>query len=82
MGLLLQIRMSWLRALSKGRRCWRWCCDPGRWRCELAERADGRRRWSSAGAAAGVVSCKAHMHTLESGLIGATAQGSLGEKVA
>ena len=37
MGFLLQIRMSWLRALSKGCRCW--CCGPGRWCCELAERA-------------------------------------------
>ena len=26
MGFLLQIRMSWLRALSKGCRCWCWCC--------------------------------------------------------
>ena len=39
MGLLLQIRMSWLRALSKGCRCWCWCCGPGCWCCELAERA-------------------------------------------
>ena len=39
MGFLLQIRMSWLRALSKGCRCWCWCCGPGRWCCELAERA-------------------------------------------
>ena len=39
MGFLLQIIiiMSWLRALSKGGRCW--CCGPGRWCCELAERA-------------------------------------------
>ena len=37
-GFSLQVRMSWLRALSKGRRRWRWCCGPGRWRCELAER--------------------------------------------
>ena len=29
MGFLLQIRMSWLRALSKGCRCWCWCCGPG-----------------------------------------------------
>ena len=36
MGFLLQIRMSWLRALSKGCRCWRWCCGLGC--CELAER--------------------------------------------
>ena len=54
---LLQIRMSWLRALSRGCRCWCWCCGPGRWCCELAERVqDGRRRWSGAGAAASVVS--------------------------
>ena len=39
MGFLLQIRMSWLRALSKGCRCWCWCCGPGCWCCELAERA-------------------------------------------
>ena len=39
MGFLLQLRMSWLRALSKGRRCWCWCCGPGCWCCELAERA-------------------------------------------
>ena len=39
MGFLLQIRMSWLRALS---RCY--CCGPGRWRCELAERAFNLRR--------------------------------------
>ena len=25
------IRMSWLRALSKGCQCWCWCCDPGCW---------------------------------------------------
>ena len=37
--LWLQIKMSWLRALSKGCRCWCWCCGPGRWCCELAERA-------------------------------------------
>ena len=37
MGFLLQIRMSWLRAVSKGCRCW--CCGPGCWCCELAERA-------------------------------------------
>ena len=54
MGFLLQIRMSWLRTLSKGCRCWCWCCGPGCWCCELAK--DGRRRWSGAGAAAGVVS--------------------------
>ena len=46
--------MSWLRALSTGCRCW--CCGPGCWRYELAERADGWRRWSGAGAAADVVS--------------------------
>ena len=28
MGFLLQIRMGWLRALSKGCRCWCWCCGP------------------------------------------------------
>ena len=39
MGFLLQIRMSWLRALSKGCRCWCWCGGPGCWCCELAERA-------------------------------------------
>ena len=39
MGFLLQIRMSWLRALSKGCRCWCWCCGPGCWCCVLAERA-------------------------------------------
>ena len=39
MGLLLQIRLSWLRALSKGCRCWCWCCGPRCWCCELAERA-------------------------------------------
>ena len=39
MGFLLQIKMSWLRALSKGCRCWCWCCGPGCWCCELAERA-------------------------------------------
>ena len=39
MAFLLQIRMSWLRALSKGCRCWCWCCGPGCWCCELAERA-------------------------------------------
>ena len=39
MGFLLQIRMSWLRALSKGCRCWCWCCGPGGWCCELAENA-------------------------------------------
>ena len=46
MGFLLQIRMSWLRALSKGCRCW--CC-------ELAERAfkTGGGPWSGAGAAGG-----------------------------
>ena len=33
MGLLLQIRMSWLRALSKRCRCWCWC-----W-CQLIVRA-------------------------------------------
>ena len=38
MGFLLQIRMSWLRALSKGCRCWCWCCGPGCWCCGLAER--------------------------------------------
>ena len=32
---LLQVKMSWLPALSKGRRC----CGPGCWCCELAERA-------------------------------------------
>ena len=37
-GFLLQIRMSWLRAHSKGCRCWCWCCGPGCWCCELAER--------------------------------------------
>ena len=31
MGFLLQIRMSWLRALSKGCWCWCWCCGPGCW---------------------------------------------------
>ena len=36
MGFLLQIRMT---ALSKGCRCWCWCCGPGCWCCELAERA-------------------------------------------
>ena len=25
------------RTLSKGRRCWCWCCGPGRWCCELAD---------------------------------------------
>ena len=25
------IRMSWLRALSKGCQCWCWCCGPGCW---------------------------------------------------
>ena len=39
MGFLLQIRMSWLRALLKGCRCWSWCCGPGCWCCELAESA-------------------------------------------
>ena len=39
MGFLLQIRLSWLRALSKGCRCWCWCCGPGCWCCQLAERA-------------------------------------------
>ena len=28
-----------LAALSKGCRCWCWCCGPGCWCCELAERA-------------------------------------------
>ena len=31
MGFLLQPRMSWLHALSKGCRRWRWCCGPGCW---------------------------------------------------
>ena len=39
MGFLLQIRMSWLRALSKGCLCWCRCCGPACWFCELAERA-------------------------------------------
>ena len=39
MGFLLQIRRSWLRALSTGCRYWCWCCGPGCWCCELAERA-------------------------------------------
>ena len=57
MGFLLQIRMSWLRALSKGCRCWCWCCGPGCWCCGLAERGfKTGRRWSGAGAVAGVVS--------------------------
>ena len=40
-GFLLQIRMSWLCALSRGCWCWCWCCGPGCWRwcCELAEHA-------------------------------------------
>ena len=25
------IRMSWLRALSRGCQCWCWCCGPGCW---------------------------------------------------
>ena len=37
MGFLLQTRMSWLRALFEGCRCW--CCGPGCWCCELAERS-------------------------------------------
>ena len=39
MGFWLQIRVSWLRALSKGCRRWRWCCGPGCWCCELAQGA-------------------------------------------
>ena len=52
MGFLLQIRMSWLRALSKGCRCWCWCCGPGCWCCELAERA-----FKAGGGAAALVGC-------------------------